>query len=40
MDPFGALVMSLGALFIIDFAAHRLGGTRRPRARVRTARQR
>jgi hypothetical protein len=40
MDPFGTLVVSLGTLLIIDFAALRLGGSRRRRPRVRASRSR
>jgi hypothetical protein len=40
MDPFGTLVVSLGTLLILDFAALRLGGSRRPRPRARASRQR
>ena len=40
MDPLGTLILSLGTLIIIDFAALRLGGSQRPRPRVRTSRPR
>ena len=40
MDPLGTLIIALGALIVIDVAALRLGRAARPRARVRTARQR
>jgi hypothetical protein len=40
MDPLGTLFVALGALIVIDLAALQLGGSRRPRPRVRTARPR
>ncbi|HEV8546523.1 MAG TPA: hypothetical protein VGQ64_09510 [Candidatus Limnocylindrales bacterium] len=40
MDPIGTLIVSLGTLLILDFAALRLGGSRRPRPRVRSSRAR
>lgn len=36
MDPLGTLIVSLGALLILDFAALQLAGSkRRPRPRTR-----
>lgn len=35
MDPLGTLIVTLGTLVILDFVAHQLGGTQRPRARAR-----
>lgn len=35
MDPLGTLIVSLGALLVLDIAAFQLGGNRRPRARAR-----
>ena len=40
MDPLGTLLVSLGALIVIDLAAHQLGGSRRPRPRSRVIRSR
>ncbi|HEY7968571.1 MAG TPA: hypothetical protein VID95_01170 [Candidatus Limnocylindrales bacterium] len=40
MDPLGTLIVSLGALIVIDLAAHQLGGPRRPRPRPRATRSR
>jgi hypothetical protein len=40
MDPLGTLIISLGTLIVLDLAARQLGGSRRPRPRVRTDRQR
>jgi hypothetical protein len=40
MDPLGTLIISLGTLIVIDLAALQLGGSRRPRPRVRSARAR
>jgi hypothetical protein len=40
MDPLGTLIISLGTLIVIDLAALQLGGSRRPRPRVRPARPR
>jgi hypothetical protein len=36
MDPLGTLIVSLGTLIVLDFAALRLGGTTRPRTRARS----
>jgi hypothetical protein len=40
MDPFGTLIVSLGMLIVVDLAALRLGGERRPRTRTRATRTR
>ena len=40
MDPLGTLIVSLGALLVLDLAALKLGGPRRPRTRSRVARPR
>jgi hypothetical protein len=40
MDPLGALIVSLGTLIVLDFAALRLGGEQRRRPRHRTTRSR
>ena len=40
MDPLATLFIALGTLVIIDFAALQLGGSHRPRPRVRPARPR
>jgi hypothetical protein len=40
MDPLGTLIVSLGALIVIDLAARQLGGSRRARPRSRVIRSR
>jgi hypothetical protein len=40
MDPLGTLFIALGTLIVIDLAALQLGGSRRPRPRVRLSRTR
>jgi hypothetical protein len=40
MDPLGTLIVSLGTLILLDFAALQLGGPRRSRTRSRTTRTR
>jgi len=35
MDPLGTLIVSLGALIVLDLAAHQLGRSRRSRPRTR-----
>jgi len=40
MDPLGTLIVSLGALIVLDLAALQLGGIRRPRSRTRATRSR
>jgi len=40
MDPLGTLIVSLGALIVLNLAAHQLGGIRRPRSRTRATRSR
>jgi hypothetical protein len=36
MDPLGTLIVSLGTLIVLDFAALRLGGMSRQRPRARS----
>jgi hypothetical protein len=40
MDPLGTLIVSLGALIVLDLAALQLGSPRRPRTRTRATRSR
>jgi len=40
MDPIGTLIVSLGALIVLDLAALQLGGSRRSRTRSRATRSR
>jgi hypothetical protein len=40
MDPLGTLIVSLGALIVLDLAATQLGGSRRTRPRHRVIRSR
>ena len=40
MDPLGTLIVSLGALIVLDLAAIQLGGSRRSRTRTRATRSR
>jgi hypothetical protein len=40
MDPLGTLLVSLGALIVLDLAALQLGGPRRARTRTRATRSR
>ena len=40
MDPLGTLIVSLGALIVLDLAALQLGGPRRSRTRTRATRSR
>ena len=40
MDPLGTLIVSLGALIVLDLAALQLGGPRRSRPRTRATRSR
>jgi hypothetical protein len=40
MDPLGTLIVSLGALIVLDLAALQLGAPRRSRTRTRATRSR
>jgi hypothetical protein len=40
MDPLGTLIVSLRTLLVLDLAALKLGGVRRPRTRTRATRAR
>ena len=37
MDPFGTLIVSLGTLLVLDFAALKLGASSRQRPRARAS---
>jgi hypothetical protein len=39
MDPLGALIVTLGTLVVLDFAALKLGENKRPRDRTRAHRR-
>jgi hypothetical protein len=40
MDPLGTLIVTLGALLVLDLAALQLGGSSRSRTRTRPSRTR
>jgi hypothetical protein len=39
MDPLGTLIVTLGTLVILDFAALKLGERKQPRGRARSSRR-